>query len=174
MTSPTSSSHYSNHDHHPPLRPIPRVTNAIKQLKFVALGGLSTYYLDTYSELVGLVFPGWVEGATAQSRTARITAPIALALLIMTVTLFLYLVLLPRVKGIHPEFGRWRDTQQLRTIVPILTFCILSGWTLLVYSLAKGTNLGLPKSVVGAIGLYTLAFGLIGLIPVPDRVIKQM
>jgi len=171
----SSASSYGNHDHHPPLRPIPRVTNAIKQLKFVALGGASTYYLDTYSELVGLVFPEWVESAgAAQSRTAKITAPIALVLLVMTVTLFLYLVLLPRVKGIHPEYGRWRDTQQLRTIVPILTFCILSGWTLLVYSLAKGTNLGLPKSVVGAIGLYTLAFGLIGLIPVPDRVIKQM
>ncbi|KAG8983989.1 hypothetical protein FRB94_009707 [Tulasnella sp. JGI-2019a] len=142
------------------------MNHALKQLKYIIGGGILAYYLDIKHELAFLLHtPGWPSMA-AQACIGLISA---------TVLIFLYLlVVLPRFKGVQPDYQNWRTSSDLSLLVPLLTTSITSGWVLLLISLANWTRLNVLESIAGSIGSYALMFGLVGLIPVPNRASLSM
>jgi len=131
-----------------------------KQLKYVVTGGAITWFTAVLSQLHELL-----KDATG---TARVFTYISVLLGITTILLFLYLVIVPRIRGANPNYANWRDSPELASIIPVLTGSIVAGWTSLVFTLYTWSTLGPIWSLAGACGLYALCFGLIGLIPVPD------
>jgi len=142
-------------------------SHQLKQLKFIVAGGLGTYFLSIPAHVNHILFP--LPSVSKHSNSARLSSALAVGLGTVTITLLLYLVLLPRVKHIQIDYNRWRASPGLATIITLLTATIVSGWSLLVYALARGSDLGFWKSLIGATSIYILSFGLIGLIPVPRR-----
>ncbi|KAG8884729.1 hypothetical protein FRB97_003513 [Tulasnella sp. 331] len=140
------------------------MNHALKQLKYIVGGGILAYYLDVQHELDFLLHtPGWPSMA----------AQACIGLTSATVLIFLYLlVVLPRFKGIQPDYQNWRASSDLSLLVPLLTTSIASGWVLLLVSLANFTRLNLLQSIAGC--SYALMFGLVGLIPVPNRASLSM
>jgi len=84
----------------------------------------------------------------------------------------MYVLLFPLIKGEQPNYPHWRQSGVLSTVIPVLTASILAGWSLLTFALARWSSLGYLEGMIGASGLYALAFGLLGLIPAP-RVQRQ-
>jgi len=129
-----------------------------KQLRWIVLGGAATWWTGAPQHIKGLLLlPGYVS----------LVAWVGLSLGVATISLFLYLMISPWMRGRRLDFGRWSESNELKSVIPILTATIVCGWTLLVSSLTYWTSLGLIKSFIGASGLYILSFGLLGLIPVP-------
>ncbi|KAJ6576401.1 hypothetical protein DFH09DRAFT_1149224 [Mycena vulgaris] len=117
----------------------PRWTShALRQLQLVVPGGAITYYLDTILSLGAL-----------------------------TVALFVYILLTPWIHSVAPDFRSWRESGLLSSVIPILTFSIVTGWLGMTATLGHWTSLGYIKAVVGTSALYALTFGLLGLIPAP-------
>ncbi|PAV16038.1 hypothetical protein PNOK_0765800 [Pyrrhoderma noxium] len=133
--------------------------HTLKQLKFVLPGGVATYLLGTVAKLGQLL--------ENESRWARIYAKSSLFCGIITIGLFLYILLVPWLKGTRPNYSKWRQSGELSTVVPILTGLMALGWPLLSYTLSHWTDLGLIKGVIASSALYALAFGLLGLVPAP-------
>ncbi|TFL03855.1 hypothetical protein BDV98DRAFT_563169 [Pterulicium gracile] len=131
----------------------------MRQLKFVVPGALATYYFDTHTELLALALGG--------AGLARTTALAVLAIGLLTVTLFVYVLLMPLLRGTDTDFKRWRESGVLSHVIPILTASIVLGWSLLVTVLGLWTDMGVGQGIIGASGLYALTFGLLGLIPAP-------
>jgi len=132
-----------------------------KQLKYILTGGLTTWFTAILSELRTLLQDA--------KGSAQIFSQISVLLGATTILIFLYLVLLPRVRGADPNYSNWRDSPELAVIIPILTTSIVAGFSFLSFTLSTWSSLGLLWSLAGTSGLYALSFGLIGLIPVPDR-----
>ncbi|KAL0955008.1 hypothetical protein HGRIS_003932 [Hohenbuehelia grisea] len=130
-----------------------------RQLKFIIPGATVTYFLGTLHEFwrVTEQAHGW----------ARTTAFTALGLGFTTISLFIYILLLPLLKGIEPDYRSWRESGVLSKVIPVLTSSIVVGWLLLVEMLGHWTHLGYFKGLIGASCLYALVFGLLGLIPAP-------
>ncbi|KAF8507669.1 hypothetical protein JB92DRAFT_2734775 [Gautieria morchelliformis] len=137
------------------------VEHTRKQLKYVATGGMITWFTAVFSQLRELLRDA--------KGSARVFTSLSVLLGITTILLFLYLVFLPRVRGVNPNYSSWRDSPELAVVIPILTTSIVVGWSSLVFTLSTWSSLGTIWSIVGSGGLYALCFGLIGLIPVPDR-----
>ncbi|CAG7852837.1 SubName: Full=Uncharacterized protein {ECO:0000313/EMBL:CCA71440.1} [Serendipita indica DSM 11827] len=139
-----------------------------KQLRWIALGGALSYYTDVVALLRNLVRPP-SSGDTLEDGEgwtwSRMSAVASVGLGSLTILLFLYLLLLPKLSGRRLEYSQWRNSEQLRIVIPILTVTIFSGWTFLVFAL-YASSLGFLLSFLGASGLYILSFGLLGLIPI--------
>ncbi|KAI0636077.1 hypothetical protein C8Q77DRAFT_613462 [Trametes polyzona] len=132
--------------------------HTLKQLKFVLPGGLLTYYFDSHNvflRILGGEGTGW----------GRFTARVSVLTASVTVSLFLYVLVLPLIQGEQPNYRHWRQSGVLSTVIPIMTASIVAGWSLLAYTLGHWSSLGYLEGIVA--GLYALAFGLLGLIPAP-------
>ncbi|KAJ7931500.1 hypothetical protein B0H13DRAFT_1594129, partial [Mycena leptocephala] len=87
---------------------------------------------------------------------------------VLTVALFIYILLTPWIHNVTPDFRSWRESGVLSSVIPMLTFSIVTGWLSMTVTLGQWTSLGYPKAswaVTSAI--YALTFGLLGLIPAP-------
>lgn len=87
------------------------------------------------------------------------------------------------IQGDPGEYPSARVTDRKLTLGKILTGSIVLGWSLSVFTLGHWTTLGYTGSVIAskqqhlpvpspltlcpATGLYALAFGILGLLPVP-------
>ncbi|KAJ7127007.1 hypothetical protein C8R44DRAFT_780168 [Mycena epipterygia] len=136
-------------------------SHALRQLQLVVPGGAITYYLDTVHHIVAaLANPD----PDSWGRTAMALASLSLG---VTVALFIYILLMPWIHSVSPNFRTWRESGLLSSVIPILTFSIVTGWLAMTATLGQWTSLGYTKAVVGTSALYALTFGLLGLIPAP-------
>jgi len=128
-----------------------------KQLKFLLPGGCVTYAFGTTAKFWQLVETdqGW----------ARMSARTSLACGAMAVSLFLYILLVPWIRGVQPNYTQWRRSGELSFIIHALTVLIVTGWPLLWFTLSYFTDLGALKGVIAASGLYAFTVGLLGLVP---------
>ncbi|KAI5122302.1 hypothetical protein M0805_002378 [Coniferiporia weirii] len=133
--------------------------HTLKQLKFVLPGGLVTYLLGTVARFWQLVEKG--------SGWARLYARTSLVCGLLTVVLFLYILLVPWLRGAKPNYSQWRQSGELSFVVPVLTALMVFGWPLLSYTLSHWTDLGFLRGIMASSGLYALIFGLLGLVPAP-------
>ncbi|KAL4062128.1 hypothetical protein J3A83DRAFT_4113099 [Scleroderma citrinum] len=135
--------------------------HTFRQLKFIIPGALITYIFDTHRVFLGLL------NSPEPNDWARTSAVLSLALGSIVVGLFLYVLLIPWIRGIDPNYRSWRQSHSLSSVIPILTVAILGGWSLLSFTLGTWSSLGYLEGTIGASGLYALTFGLIGLLPAP-------
>ncbi|KAI8982727.1 hypothetical protein BD414DRAFT_419030 [Trametes punicea] len=133
--------------------------HTLKQLKFVLPGGLLTYYFDSYNVFLR-IFRG-------ENEWGRIATRISILNATLTISLFLYVLVLPLIQGEQPNYRHWRQSGVLSTVIPLMTGSIVAGWSLLAYTLGHWSSLGYIEGVIAASGLYALAFGLLGLLPAP-------
>jgi len=144
-----------------PSRSVSLSRHTLRQLKFVIPGGAITYYLGTHKVFWRMVtdmsWDGW-------ARTAAVTS---FALGLVIIALFLYILLVPWIRDIEPNYISWRESGILSSVIPVLTASIVMGWSLLSVTLSRWSSLGYFEGVIGASGLYALIFGLMGLIPAP-------
>ncbi|KAJ7227173.1 hypothetical protein GGX14DRAFT_347798 [Mycena pura] len=134
-------------------------SHALRQLKLVIPGGAITYYLDTIQLLTA---------AAADSHTwARTAALASLALGGLTVALFVYILLIPWIHGVAPDYRSWRASGVLASVIPMLTFSIVTGWLGMTLTLGQWTSLGYFWAVIATSAIYALTFGLLGLVPAP-------
>lgn len=138
--------------------------HTIRQLEYILPGALITYYYGTISEFLRILSH---ENLTHGSWLASNSAFLSLTLALLTVSLFVYILLLPLIKGEQPNYRSWRESGPLSTVIPILTASIVLGWSLSVFTLGHWTTLGYARGVIATTGLYALAFGILGLLPVP-------
>ncbi|KAI0671881.1 hypothetical protein C8Q78DRAFT_803309 [Trametes maxima] len=156
--------------------------HTLKQLKFVLPGGLLTYYFDSYNALIHLLrgkddVQDWSRyvcptimhtvRSTSGHDLYRFAARISVLAAVVTVSLFLYVLVLPLIQGAQPNYRHWRQSGVLSTVIPIMTTSIVAGWSLLAYTLGRWSSMGYVEGVIAASGLYALSFGLLGLIPAP-------
>ncbi|KAF9003934.1 hypothetical protein BDQ17DRAFT_1541602 [Cyathus striatus] len=144
---------------------VPWRDNALRQLKLVIPGAAITYYFETFQEFwrvvlgeVGSWGKTFAYGALGHGMT--------------TLALFLYVLLLPWITGVEPNYRNWRESSILSSVIPVLTGSIVIGWLLGVVTLGQWSHLGYIKSIIGVTSVYALTFGLLGLLPIP-RKIKQ-
>ncbi|GLB40449.1 hypothetical protein LshimejAT787_0803200 [Lyophyllum shimeji] len=135
------------------------VQHTLRQLKLAVPGGAITYYLGTCHEFWRIT---QVAGSWGQSAAYG-----ALGLGLTTIALFFYVLLTPWIKGVEPNYRSWRESGVLSSVIPLLTTTIVVGSLLLAVTLGQWSNLGYLKGVVAAAAIYVLAFGLLGLVPVP-------
>ncbi|KAJ7903551.1 hypothetical protein B0H14DRAFT_2665357 [Mycena olivaceomarginata] len=128
-------------------------SHVLRQLQLVVPGFAITWYLDTVSQL-----------ATA---SANVESWGRLSFGVLTVALFVYILLTPWIHNVTPDFRTWRESGVLSSVIPILTFSIVTGWLSMTVTLGQWTSLGYGKAVVGTSAIYALTFGLLGLIPAP-------
>ncbi|KIJ14329.1 hypothetical protein PAXINDRAFT_135380 [Paxillus involutus ATCC 200175] len=131
------------------------------QLKFILPGIAVTYLFNTHRVFLSLLT------SPNPDDWSRSAALLALCLGALVVLLFLYVLLLPWLQGVEPDYRSWRKSGVLSWVIPTLTAAILAGWSLLSITLGKWTNLGYLEGTIGASGLYALIFGLMGLLPAP-------
>ncbi|KAG8841479.1 hypothetical protein FRB91_004975 [Serendipita sp. 411] len=163
-------------------RPLRHTT---KQLRWIVLGGALTWYTDVVRHLRELLQSPSSPAAPETLKTwqwNRLSGLASVGLGAMTVVLFLYLLLLPRFSGrrlnvrlcsrlesrivdLIQKYAQWRQSEELRVVIPILTVTIFVGWSTLLFTLYASSLQGFLMSLLGASGLYTLSFGLLGLIP---------
>ncbi|KAI0303820.1 hypothetical protein B0F90DRAFT_1626299, partial [Multifurca ochricompacta] len=130
-----------------------------RQLRFVLPGAAITYWLHTFSALVRI----WADAAPLARSLVGVSALSGS----LTVVLFLYILLIPVIKGTQPNYRSWRKSGELSSVIPVLTTSIISGWAALCGVLGLYSGLGYVLGIVGGTGLYALAFGIMGLLPVP-------
>ncbi|KIK83038.1 hypothetical protein PAXRUDRAFT_832107 [Paxillus rubicundulus Ve08.2h10] len=131
------------------------------QLKFIIPGVVVTCLFNTHRVFLSLLT------SPNSDDWSRSAALLALCLGALVVLLFLYVLLVPWLQGIEPDYHSWRKSGVLSWVIPTLTAAILVGWSLLSITLGKWTNLGYLEGIIGASGLYALIFGLMGLLPAP-------
>ncbi|KAF9645972.1 hypothetical protein BDM02DRAFT_3100611 [Thelephora ganbajun] len=139
--------------------------HTIRQLEYILPGALITYYYRTISEFLQIL--SYENLAHGGDLCCRNSALLSLALALLTVSLFVYILLLPLIKGERPDYRSWRESGPLSKVIPILTTSIVLGWSLSVFTLGRWTTLGYIGGVISTTGLYALAFGILGLLPVP-------
>ncbi|KAG1722967.1 uncharacterized protein EDB91DRAFT_1063682 [Suillus paluster] len=135
--------------------------HTVRQLKFIIPGAVITYAFNTHRVFLKLLTRQDVEGL------ARLFALASTGLEALVIILFLYVLLVPWIHGLEPDYQSWRDSGILSSVIPILTVAILVGWSLLSFTLGRWSSLGYLEGVVGASGIYALTFGLLGLLPAP-------
>jgi len=138
---------------------VPLSQHTFRQLKFILPGGLLTYWLGSVNEFMLLT-----QGGKGWARTAAVSS---LGLGLTTISLFLYILLVPWIQGVEPNYRTWRESGVLSLVIPILTASIVTGWSLLALTLGQWSSLGYLEGILGAGGIYALVFGLMGLIPAP-------
>ncbi|KAH8100847.1 hypothetical protein BXZ70DRAFT_936190 [Cristinia sonorae] len=136
--------------------------HTLRQLKFILPGGLVTLWLDSHHKFWRIY-----NGEAGTGSFAWTVSLLALVSGVLTIGLFMYVLMFPLIRGEQPDYKHWRQSGFLSTVIPVMTASILTGWSLLTYTLARWSNLGYIEGVIGASGLYALAFGLLGLIPAP-------
>ncbi|TFK40347.1 hypothetical protein BDQ12DRAFT_680790 [Crucibulum laeve] len=139
---------------------VPWKENAFRQLKLVVPGALLTYYLGTLHEFWSIV----IGLGGSWGRTIALGA---LGHGITTLALFLYILFLPWLTGVEPNYQAWRESGVLSSVIPVLTASIVIGWLLGVLTLGQWSNLGYIRGIVGVSSVYALTFGLLGLLPIP-------
>ncbi|OAX43162.1 hypothetical protein K503DRAFT_681820 [Rhizopogon vinicolor AM-OR11-026] len=135
--------------------------HTVRQLKFIIPGAAVTYVFDTHRVFLDLLTRTDVEGL------GRVFAFASTGLEGLVIILFLYVLLVPWIHGIEPNYRSWRDSGVLSSVIPVLTVAILLGWSLLCFTLGRWSSLGYLQGAVAASGLYALTFGLLGLLPAP-------
>ncbi|KAJ7603784.1 hypothetical protein DFH06DRAFT_1349968 [Mycena polygramma] len=135
-------------------------SHVLRQLQLVVPGGAITWYFDTFSHLAAAS----ADHANSWGRTATLGS---LSLGAVTVALFIYILLTPWIHNVTPDFRSWRESGVLSSVIPILTFSIVTGWLGMTVTLGQWTSLGYGKAVVATSAIYALTFGLLGLIPAP-------
>ncbi|KAJ7650290.1 hypothetical protein FB45DRAFT_887494 [Roridomyces roridus] len=136
-------------------------SHALRQLQLVVPGGAITHYLRTHEHLAAALANSDPE---SWGRTAAVAS---LAFGALTVLLFVYILLTPWIHGVQPDFRSWRESGQLSSVIPMLTFSIVTGFLGTAVTLGQWTDLGYPRAVVGTSAIYALGFGLLGLLPAP-------
>ncbi|KAF8269560.1 hypothetical protein EI94DRAFT_943509 [Lactarius quietus] len=86
---------------------------------------------------------------------------------LLTIALFLYILLIPVIKGIPADYRSWRESGELSSVIPVLTTSIISGWAVLCGLLGLYSSLGYILGTIGGSGIYALVFGIMGLLPAP-------
>ncbi|BEI81674.1 hypothetical protein CcaverHIS002_0208340 [Cutaneotrichosporon cavernicola] len=178
----SSSQTLAQMDHSPALSPGFIIRRLVKHGKYVAAGAAGIWWLDLVTAVENLL-----ESPDSWARRMLVAAG---GLHALTLTIFLYLVVfLPWLRGYMPNYPKWQQSRRLRVIFPVLTTSILLGWSFLVFALNKTTHpaprssiherirgaldvqhrdgLGLFSSMAGATAIFSLTFGLLGLIPSP-------
>ncbi|KAJ8592208.1 hypothetical protein M405DRAFT_851064 [Rhizopogon salebrosus TDB-379] len=135
--------------------------HTVRQLKFIIPGAAVTYAFDTHRVFLDLL------ARTDSDAWSRLFAIASMGIEGLVIVLFLYVLLVPWIHGIEPDYRSWRDSGVLSSVIPILTVAILGGWSLLCFTLGRWSGLGYLRGAVGASGLYALTFGLLGLLPAP-------
>ncbi|KAI9440047.1 hypothetical protein H4582DRAFT_1944689 [Lactarius indigo] len=130
-----------------------------RQLRFVVPGACITLWLRTPS-LIGLI---WTEAAPF----ARLLVGVSALSGSITIALFLYILLIPVIKEIPPDYRSWRESGELSSVIPVLTMSTLSGWAVLCGLLGQYSSLGYIFGTIGGSGLYALTFGIMGLLLTP-------
>ncbi|KAF9267776.1 hypothetical protein L218DRAFT_893888 [Marasmius fiardii PR-910] len=134
--------------------------HTLRQFKLIIPGGATVFYFDTLVEF-GRILQH--EGED----WGRTSAFGALILGLMTISLFIYVLLTPWIRGVEPDYRSWRESGILSSVIPLLTTTIISGWLLLAMTLWHYSESGFLRSVLGACAVYALTFGLLGLVPAP-------
>ncbi|KAI9512045.1 hypothetical protein F5148DRAFT_1165831 [Russula earlei] len=130
-----------------------------RQLRFVIPGAAVTYWLHTPSALARI----WADAAPLAQPLVAISALSGL----LTIALFLYILLIPIIKGIPPNYRSWRESGELSSVIRVLTASMISGWAALCGVLGRYSGMGYILGIVAGSGLYALAFGIMGLLPAP-------
>jgi len=141
--------------------------HTIRQVEYLLPGALVTYYYGTISEFLQILSSHSYGNLAHGAWLARNSALVSLALALLTVSLFVYILLLPSIKGEQPNYRSWRESGPLSQVIPALTASIVLGWSLSVFTLGHWTALGYVGGVIATTGLYALGFGILGLLPVP-------
>ncbi|KAN0138969.1 hypothetical protein V8E53_003357 [Lactarius tabidus] len=135
-----------------------------RQLRFVVPGACITLWLRTPSLIARI----WTEATPF----ARLLVGASALSGLLTIALFLYILLIPVIKGIPPDYRSWRESGELSSVIPVLTASTISGWAMLCGLLGLYSSLGYILGTVGGSGLYALMFGIMGLLPAP-RVVRK-
>ncbi|KAJ6619733.1 hypothetical protein B0H10DRAFT_2024667 [Mycena sp. CBHHK59/15] len=135
--------------------------HVLRQLQLVVPGVAATYYLGTIDHLAAIVTAG------DPGSWGWTSALASLAFGVLTIALFIYILLAPWIQGVNPDFRSWRESGFLSSVIPLLTFSIVTGWLGMVVTLGQWSNLGYPKAVIGTSAIYASTFGFLGLIPAP-------
>jgi len=128
-----------------------------RQFRFLFPGAAITYWLRTPSLLAQI----WADPAPLARPLVGVSALSGL----LTVALFLYILSIPVIKGIPPNYRSWRESGELSSVIPVLTISIISGWAALCGVLGRYSGMGYIIGIIGGSGLYALAFGIMGLLP---------
>lgn len=125
-TSSTASTTATVIDSHPNPKSL---VNLGKQLKYLSIGLVLASYFQVYQHLTD---------ALSLGVTASFPAKLALLsalLLVGTVVMFTHVILLP-ARGHAINYVDWRGDARLSSAIPILTACIIFGWTTLLITLS--------------------------------------
>ncbi|KAA1467481.1 hypothetical protein DENSPDRAFT_832543, partial [Dentipellis sp. KUC8613] len=133
--------------------------HTLRQLRFVLPGAAVTYWLKTPEQLQRV----WTD-AQGWARPLVLTSLISG---LLTVVLLVYILLIPVIRGVPPNYRSWRESGELSSIIPVLTASTIIGWSFLSYILCRYSSLGYIEGVMGSSGIYALAFGIMGLLPAP-------
>ncbi|KAF8501710.1 hypothetical protein F5888DRAFT_1262808 [Russula emetica] len=82
-----------------------------RQLRFVLPGAAITYWFNTPSLLARI----WADAAPL----ARPLVGLSLFSGLLTIALFLYILLIPLIKGIPPNYRSWRKSGELSSVIPV-------------------------------------------------------
>ncbi|KIY44034.1 hypothetical protein FISHEDRAFT_51754 [Fistulina hepatica ATCC 64428] len=138
-----------------------RTQNVVRQLRFILPGAAVSYYFSPFHELYKILVPH----ESGSNGWGRFTALSGVGLGITTLLLFLYVILVPLLRGLELDYSGWRQDDVLSSAIPILTSTIILGWLLLVVTLGQWSSLGYAQGILSATATYALMFGLLGLIP---------
>ena len=161
--------------------------HTLRQLKFVIPGGAITYYLGTHEVFWKMIngmgregwgrcvkYTGFIRVAlicrSTMTEMFRIAAVMSLVLGLVIVALFLYVLLVPWIRGIEPnvspknpshkrfhrhnspncvQYLSWRESGVLSSVIPVLTASIVMGWSLLSVTLGLWSSLGYFEGIIG-------------------------
>ncbi|KAF9532619.1 hypothetical protein CPB83DRAFT_847079 [Crepidotus variabilis] len=142
------------------MRDVPWPLHATRQLKLLVPGAALTWYLNTVQAF-------WWVLSGERGFWAFLAACCGTMLGLFTITLFLYVLFLPKITGEEPNYRTWRESKALSVTIPVLTASIVVGWLMLVTTLGQWSTLGYVQSTVGVTAFYALTLGMLGLVPAP-------
>ncbi|KAJ9479931.1 hypothetical protein PHBOTO_003688 [Pseudozyma hubeiensis] len=105
------------------------ISNLLKQLKYLSIGLVLTLYFQVPQHIGDALSLGFLHSSSAK------LAALSLGLLAGTVLMFTYVILLP-ARGFAVNYVEWRRDERLGTAIPLLTGCIIVGWTVLLLTLS--------------------------------------
>ena len=125
-TSSTASTTATVIDSHPNPKSL---INLGKQLKYLFIGLALALYFQVYQHLKDALTLGVFANGSAK------LALLSVVLLVSTVVMFTYVILLP-ARGFAVNYVDWKRDPHLSTAIPLLTACIILGWSLLLITLS--------------------------------------
>lgn len=125
-TSSTASTTTTVIDTHPNPKSL---INLGKQLKYLSIGFILSCYFQVFPHLSDALSLGVFSTFSAK------LALLSIVLLVGTVIFFTYIILLP-ARGHDINYLDWRGDKHLGTAIPLLTTCIIFGWTTLLFTLS--------------------------------------